>query len=285
VGKAACISALLALSVAASASPRFGYEETYLDGGHLAYDVYVYDDVPLEPFSVSVVFTGHLGGAMVQQHGDLINSETWARAYGVLDTDTYAMTPLGDNPIWGQSVRTGETFYGFREGEDWWEMSCDMGGAVPTGNRLNIAHVVTPGEWLHLAGTITMDSVVYEDASYEPFIEVNGPYTIEAGQPLQLNGYYGPYPYEMKWDLDADLHGGAADYETGPWWPSDSGLLSYEYLQSLGLEAGNTYNIHFAGRDDLWGWQYDTTMLTIVPEPATLGMLALGAAGLVRRRR
>ncbi len=81
----------------------------------------------------------------------------------------------------------------------------------------------------------------------------------------------------LEWDIDNDGHYGEVFGEQP--------TLTYQYLQSRGLGLG-THTIGLQAYDPFRD-DGDTaaTTLTIVPEPATMSLLALGALAMLRRRR
>lgn len=125
---------------------------------------------------------------------------------------------------------------------------------------------------------------------FAPFVP-GGP-TADAGGPYTLNGVAGEIELDgsaslgtdatilsWKWDLNGD------------WIPDRTGerlTLSAALLESLGWEAGQSRLITLKVTDHLYYSDTVTTTLTYshVPEPATAGLLVVGfAVAMLRRRR
>ncbi len=128
--------------------------------------------------------------------------------------------------------------------------------------------------------TLNLSGGVLVTPPYPPYAHADGPYTINVGDPLSLDAS-GSVDSEgditsYKWDLDDD-----GVFETGGQAMFD---VDYAYLESLGLGLGGPYDIAVEVMDS-WGlWDTDGTTLTIIPEPATIALLGIGAVALLRRR-
>ena len=62
-------------------------------------------------------------------------------------------------------------------------------------------------------------------------------------------------------------------------------MVEYEDVENFGLAVGGIYDIHLRVTDNTGMTHTDSSSLRIVPEPATLSLLALGSLALLRRRR
>ena len=116
-----------------------------------------------------------------------------------------------------------------------------------------------------------------------PIADADGPYTISVGDPLILNASGSVDPdgqiVSYMWDLD---NNGSFETNAGgqPFFAVD-----YEDVQDFGLAVGVVHNIHLKVTDSTDLTNTDSSSLTIVPEPATLSLLALGSLIALRRRR
>jgi hypothetical protein len=116
-----------------------------------------------------------------------------------------------------------------------------------------------------------------------PTADADGSYTIWEGDPLILNASLtekGDYRIaSYVWDLDDD---GVFETDAG-----DQPFLMVNYgdLEGLGLTVGGIYDIHLLVTDSTGMTDTDSSSLRVVPEPATLGMLALGGLAILRRRK
>ena len=149
-----------------------------------------------------------------------------------------------------------------------------------------------------LAGCVLYDSDLQVIGTYLSVLDsyvytkTDGPYTIGQGQSISLDSIGNFIPSGFGWlpyfdPLSSNNVGG------GMWSIEGQGVpqnVSYEYLTTqLGLAEG-TYDLLVEksyveeGMDYLEFWGYDTTTITIVPEPATI-LIFLGSLPLIRRRR
>ena len=116
-----------------------------------------------------------------------------------------------------------------------------------------------------------------------PAADADGPYTIWEGEPLILNASLtekGDYRIaSYVWDIDDD---GVFETDAG-----DQPFLMVNYgdLEGLGLAVGGIYDIHLLVTDSTGMTDTDSSSLRVVPEPATLALLALGGLAVLRRRR
>ncbi len=113
--------------------------------------------------------------------------------------------------------------------------------------------------------------------------DADGPYTIDEGDTLWLSASYsfgaGNPITSCMWDLDND---GTFETDAGP---DVSFGVDYAYLMGLGLGPSvNPYVIGLYVEDSMGLSNTAASTLTIVPEPATLSLLALGGLTLLRRR-
>lgn len=281
----AFLSILLAVSVSASAYAYMAWECSDIGGGLSAYDFHINnDDGLLAGNTVTLTFSGNI----VQQSGSSINSELFARIYNVLANDTYAADAFAYHPTQGTSPLFGDTFTGFRQGSDWWEMSCQSYSPQQS-DIVHVAHVVMQtATYLTWDGSFTRSGQTFQASpqlSDLPRVVGRSPLTISPGESITLDayGFFGSFE-QFKWDLDYSIPGHSRDYETVP--ATTKGCeLSYSYLQSLGLTAGHTYDIQVTAYQPGFGWLGDVRTLTITPEPATMSLLGLGAAALFRAPR
>ncbi len=141
------------------------------------------------------------------------------------------------------------------------------------------------GNWndVRLAGWPGPHWGVIEAVAQPPTAAANGPYTLWVGDPLILNasgsadGNNDIVSYE--WDLDDD-----GSFETG------SGanafcVVPYADVLALGLVLDGPYDVHLRVTDATGLADADDSILRIVPEPPTLGLVAIGAVAVLGRRR
>jgi len=145
------------------------------------------------------------------------------------------------------------------------------------------------GNTLYVSGGMTSSSV-YLDTVYSasvstapPVADADGPYTIDVDDPLILNA-------SGSTDVDDDIDSYLWDLNDDGLYETDAGgnmffVVSYTDVMSLGLTAGDSYDIHLKVTDATGLFDTADSQLTILPEPATLGMLVVGGLVLVRRRR
>ncbi len=116
-----------------------------------------------------------------------------------------------------------------------------------------------------------------------PVANADGPYSGHVGEAIVLDASASVDPdndlASYMWDLDDD---GVFETDAG----GDSVyVVSNEWLESLGLGIGGPYDIHVKVTDD-WGLSdTDRSILTIVPEPASLSLLTLVGWVLIYRKR
>jgi len=124
-------------------------------------------------------------------------------------------------------------------------------------------------------------TLTYEPAD-PPVARPAGPYTINSGDVLTLDASASaPGTYDLAsyaWDLDDD---GLFETNVYDW---DVFVVSPQYLDSLGVGIGGPYDIHLRVTDTLGVEVVADSTLTIIPEPTTLMLLAIGGLALVRRR-
>lgn len=122
---------------------------------------------------------------------------------------------------------------------------------------------------------------------FTPFVP-GGP-TADAGGPYTLHAVLGEVELDGSgsWDTDATILSWEWDLNGGP--PDVTGerlTLSAALLESLGWEVGQSRLITLEVTDHLYYSDTVTTTLTYAPEPATAGLLVVGfAAAMLRRRR
>jgi len=191
----------------------------------------------------------------------------------------------------------------FEDGNELTGGFCMIGGRnnPHAGATVDIAQVCVPAgaEITILGGALMRDA---EDNLYlEPYsppgaiyADAGGPYQINIGETLTLDasGTLAPGCWDVKYRWDLDYQG---YYETKA---GRQAIFDVPYadLLALGLSPnpGNPVPIRlraYADTSDGGGMvsdyvtTYVTTTLEIIPEPASLGLLALGGLAVLRRRR
>lgn len=125
---------------------------------------------------------------------------------------------------------------------------------------------------------------------FTPFVP-SGP-TADAGGPYTLHGVAGELVLDGSGSSDTDATILSWNWDLdGDWIPDltgESRMLTAALLELLGWEVGESRLIMLEVTDHLYGYDMVTTTLTYstTPEPATAGLLVVGfAAVLLRRRR
>ena len=115
-----------------------------------------------------------------------------------------------------------------------------------------------------------------------PVAHAGGPYSFYAGESIVLDA-------SNSADVDNDIASYLWDLNDDGTFETDAGeqaayFADYAYLQSLGLGVGTSHDIHVQVTDR-WGLS-DTakSTLTILPEPASISLLAVGALLALGRR-
>jgi len=294
----------LAMAATASASASLDWTETDLGSGLTGYTFYLVSDQPAGAAYVNISFWAdgseymgvQLGTTINQLFGTAVNDEATAQTFLGADApkDTWAYLPFGANAAPGYSYvvgTQGASISGFAQTATSWTMACGSGTETPVSNGSPIANVVSDGD-IAFAGVISIDQDYLVGPPLTHYLDIYDPgvYEIGPGESIWLDPSIddtGTEILTVDWDLDGDLPGGDADFETAM--NVSGGLvdpleITYDYLVSLGMEAGNAYTIgvHATGT---WGHSDTTyTTLTLVPEPATLALLGLGAAAVIRRK-
>jgi hypothetical protein len=122
-----------------------------------------------------------------------------------------------------------------------------------------------------------------EPAPAPPIADADGPYIIDRGYPLILNA-------SDSTDADDDIVSYLWDLNDDGVFETDAGgnmffVVSFDDVVSLGLSAGDIYDINLKVTDAAGLFDTDYSRLKIIPEPATLTLLTLGGLAILRRRR
>ncbi|MBM4020094.1 MAG: PEP-CTERM sorting domain-containing protein [Planctomycetes bacterium] len=266
------------------------------------------------------VWSGQVGGGAVMGDitGRALSSPTWNVAGSGQGTIQSAPswtwdlnTPADGLNDWGSKAASSNTDVAKARATS---MTYTGGEPIPDGQRWNVAtltfhidsailgdgttklNVVMPpwgggmtksANWAEDAVTKTGAGTAGTSLSFtlEPTqvsADAHGDYIVDmANPPVALDGTgqvtagFGSIA-NWAWDLD-----GLPGYET----PGPAPLVSYEMLKTMGYEDNVPRLARFMVGTNDGKSAMDETMITIVPEPATIGLVALGLAALVGRRR
>ena len=197
--------------------------------------------------------------------------------------------PGSAEPDGGWGWVTGEPF-----NYDNWSPESPNNGGVTTGPEDRI-HFYAMGTSLDdrvptwndaVASDLHINSYVIEvtpEPATPPVADADGPYSVWVGDPLILNA-------SGSTDSDGQIISYMWDLDNSGSFETDAGnqpffVVDYEDVQGLGLAVGGMYDIHLQVTDNIGLTDTDSSSLRVIPEPATLSLLALGGLAMLRRRR
>ena len=282
-GRIMWAAGLAALAVAvfasrAGADPLWVYTWTDLGGGLYGFQFTIdCNDGLLEPVWCEMTYTGGLQNTKAFGAID-VDYEPVADTYDPLDPNYHKVLDSWINEEFSHAIQgqaggtpTDNYFYidSGTEAGVYYEV-VDHAYIVATGAVFYSGRIGRHGVWYPISGW-----------PFPPYLDADadGPYQIRPGEQITLDGSgsCGDQPIDSwLWDLDDD---GDFDDASG-----EQVAVSYDYLvNGLGLGLGeHTIWLHIGTE---WGEDWDTASLEIIPEPATLGLLAAGAWLVLRRRR
>ena len=298
------LAAVLAFAASASAAVTVDFTCNYLYGGYNAFDFYLRTtDGQLASWAANIGFYARHCETneqfpihQVKSGTSVVNNEGWImedpenpgewlgegwRFFEAVnpnydkDYDTWTYNPFeprpGSNPIPGGPALSG----GYAQNMMSFAFSLGAPEGSQLGDNIPLAHVVAVGadsEVIAWGSIARLGDVV-------PLGQIGVPliwppmehYVISPGESLNLS-------MGGTWDIDGGISADRRGYET------EGGEVGYAHLESLGLQAGHTYEIRIGGFDSLGRENSRGTTLTITPEPATMAMLAFGGLAVLRRR-